>query len=219
MPTSKNEDDKRPKLGTRLVPGIFVGYKLYPGGIWREEYLVIDFEAFQSIRSGLHIADHDTKEIYVPGTAPDDKERPSFPVRIGAIRPLPGDELTAQSSPDSDVPWAEDSLSPMDSPDLTPVLDPSDPMPSSAPDEEDYLEVRGLYFYRVHLKPRAARYSLFELSEMPPWNLENIYIFRTAEPKDGIRDESYWTNHAEDLSVLMYDAQGVPVSWTGTTRF
>ena len=54
---------------------------------------------------------------------------------------------------------------------------------------------------------------------MPPWNLENIDIFRSTEPKDGIRDESYWTNHAEDLSVLMYDAQGVPVPWTGTTRF
>ena len=47
MPTAKHEDDKRPKLGPRFVPGIFVGYKLYPGGIWREEYLVFDFEAFQ----------------------------------------------------------------------------------------------------------------------------------------------------------------------------
>ena len=54
---------------------------------------------------------------------------------------------------------------------------------------------------------------------MPPWNLANIDIFRTTEPKDGIRDESYWTNHAGDLSVLMYDAQGFPVPWTGTTRF
>ena len=54
---------------------------------------------------------------------------------------------------------------------------------------------------------------------MRPWKLENIDIFRTTEPTDGIGDESYWTNHAEDLSVLMYDAQGVPVPWTGTTRF
>ena len=52
---------------------------------------------------------------------------------------------------------------------------------------------------------------------MPPWNLENFEIVRITEPKDGIRDESYWTNHAEDLSVLMYNAQGVPVPWTGTT--
>ena len=113
----------------------------------------------------------------MPGTAPDDKERLSFPVRIGAIRPLPGDELTDQSSPDSDVIWAEDILSLMESPDPTPVLDPSDPMPSSAPDEEDYWEVRGLYLYRVHVKPRATRYIPFELSDMLPWNPENIDIF------------------------------------------
>ena len=54
MPTSNNEDDKRPKLGPRLVPCIFVGYKFYPGGIWREEYLVIDFETFQSIKTYIY---------------------------------------------------------------------------------------------------------------------------------------------------------------------
>ena len=162
-------------------PCTVVGYKLYPGRILREVYLVIDFEAFQSIRSGLHIADHDTKEIYVPGTAPDDKELHSFPVRIGAICPLPGDELTVQSSPDSDVPWAEDILSLMDSLDLdpnsTPVLDPSDPMLSSALDEEDYWEVRGLYLYRIQFKLRTTRYSPFELSEMLLWELKTLILF------------------------------------------
>ena len=221
--TSKNEDDKRQKLGPRLIPGIFVGYKLYPGGIWRDEYLVLDFDAFQSTRFGLHIADHDIKELYIPGTAPDDTEKHFFHVRIGAISHLPGDDMTVHASPDIEVPWAEDVLSLLDLPDPdpngTPTLNPPDPALSSVSDQEDYWEVRGLYLYRVHLKPRTTRYSLFELSEMPPWNLENIDIFRTTEPKDGIRDESYWTNHAEDLSVLMYDAQGVPVPWTGTTRF
>ena len=61
MPTAKNEEDKRPKLGPRLVPGIFVCYKLYPGGIWRDEYIVIEFDAFQDTRVGLRIADDDTK--------------------------------------------------------------------------------------------------------------------------------------------------------------
>ena len=47
MPTSKHEEDHRPTLGPRLVPGMFVGYKCCPGGIWRDEYLVIDFDAFE----------------------------------------------------------------------------------------------------------------------------------------------------------------------------
>ena len=51
------------------------------------------------------------------------------------------------------------------------------------------------------------------------WSVQNIDVFRTTEPKDGFGDESYGTNHAEDLSVLMYDSHGIPVPWTGTTRF
>ena len=54
---------------------------------------------------------------------------------------------------------------------------------------------------------------------MPAWNLQNINSYRTTEPKDGTRDGSYWANHVEDLFVLMYDAQGIPMPWTGTTRF
>ena len=85
---------------------------------------------------------------------------------------MPDDDLTVQASPDPEVPWAEDILSLMDSLDLdpnsTPVLGPPDPVLSTDPDEEGYLEVRGLYLYRVHLKPRTTRYSPFELSEVPP---------------------------------------------------
>ena len=76
--------------------------------MWRGEYLVLDFEAFQSTRVGVHIADHDANEIYVLGSASDDIEKPSFPVRIGAISPLHGDDMTVYASPDTDVPWAED---------------------------------------------------------------------------------------------------------------
>ena len=54
---------------------------------------------------------------------------------------------------------------------------------------------------------------------MPPCSLQNINSYRTTEPKDGTRDESYRTNHADDFFVLMYDAQGIPVPWMGTTRF
>ena len=93
-------------------------------------------------------------------------------MRIGAISPLHGDDMTVHASPDTDVPWAEHVLSLLDVPDRdpnsTPTLNPPDPMPSPADDQEDYLEVRGLYLYREHLKPRTARYSPFELSEMPP---------------------------------------------------
>ena len=54
MPMSKREEDNTPKLAPRLVPGIFVGYKLNPGGVWRDEYLVINFIAFRETHAGPH---------------------------------------------------------------------------------------------------------------------------------------------------------------------
>ena len=78
----------------------------------------------------------------MPGTAPEENEKQSFPVRIGAISPLPGDDLTVHASPDPEVPWAENIVFLMDSFDLdpnsTPAPNSSDPMTSSASDEEDY---------------------------------------------------------------------------------
>ena len=121
-------------------------------GVWRDEYLVVDFEAFQETRVGLHIADHDTKEIYVLGTARDDKQLHSFYFRTGAIRPLADDGLIVQTSTDAplDVPWADDIICAMDSTDAYPAVDSQNQITeSSTPfafDEEDFLEVRGFLF-------------------------------------------------------------------------
>ena len=53
-------------------------------------------------------------------------------------------------------------------------------------DDPDYWEVRNFYLYRVHVNPRTTRCAPYERDlEMPPWNLENIDIYRTTEQKDG----------------------------------
>ena len=70
----------------------------------------------------------------------------------------------------------------MDSIDAPQVVDPADPVPEVASEEEYYLEVRGLYLYSIHIKLRTTRYSPFELSEMPTWNIENIDIYTLLFP-------------------------------------
>ena len=144
MPAAKNEEDKQPKLGLVSSQVYLSATNSILGGVWRDEYLVIDFEAFQATRVGLHITDHDTKEIYVRGTAHNDKELHSVSVRTGAIRQLSDDGLTVQTSSDAlpDVSCAEDFTSAMDSTDARPIVDPADQIPESstlaALDEEDY---------------------------------------------------------------------------------
>ena len=103
----------------------------------------------------MHIADHDSKEKYVPGTAHGDKELHSFPVRTGTVRPLGDDDLNVQTSLDvpSDVPWADDVLSAIDAADGVPlagsVIQSNDVSTRALSDEEYYWEVRGLFSVRI----------------------------------------------------------------------
>ena len=104
-------------------------------GVWRGEYIVIDFYAFRETRVGLHIADHDNNEIYLPGIAHGDKEKPSFLVRDGAT------DRARLDIPD-DMSWAEDIIAEMDASDgLIPGknADPSTKvLAPDLPDEQIY---------------------------------------------------------------------------------
>ncbi len=64
-----------------MLKGIFVGYKLNPGGTWSGEYLVFDKEAFVATTQGKWVKEHTTKEIYMPGQSADDAGHLAFPVR------------------------------------------------------------------------------------------------------------------------------------------
>ncbi|MDP7560364.1 MAG: hypothetical protein QF745_07465, partial [Planctomycetota bacterium] len=73
-----------------MLKGIFVGYKLNPGGAWGGEYLVFDKEAFIATAQGKWCKEHTTKEIYLPGESADDAAQLTFPVREGRWKQMPG---------------------------------------------------------------------------------------------------------------------------------
>ena len=99
LPSAKREVDEQKKFDARLRDGIFAGYRMHSGGLWTGQYLVFDAERFQELREDqAHVAyDHGVSEIYIPGTATNDKEeRLQFPVASGlwkeagpTIEPLP----------------------------------------------------------------------------------------------------------------------------------
>ena len=76
-------------MDAALRDGIFVGYRSHTGGKWTEQYLVIDFDAYTKIpaKSGRKAYVHAVSEIYVPGSAGDDRDvHPTFPVADGIIK-------------------------------------------------------------------------------------------------------------------------------------
>ena len=80
LQTSAAETELQRKAGPRMLEGVFVGYKLTPGGCWHGEYLVYDKEAFENTKQGQYVKEHTTKEVYLPGCSADDKGKLSFPV-------------------------------------------------------------------------------------------------------------------------------------------
>ena len=86
LPSSTRELSERQKFDPVLRDGIFCGYRMHSGGIWSGQYLVIDAERFQEQQSSnMHTAyEHGVCEVYIPGSAADDKEEEmQFPCRTG----------------------------------------------------------------------------------------------------------------------------------------
>ena len=46
LPTGEKAMAQRDKFGPRSLPGMFVGYHFAPGGIFKENYLIVDMERF-----------------------------------------------------------------------------------------------------------------------------------------------------------------------------
>ena len=94
--------------------------------------------------------------------------------------PLGDDGLIVQAPlyASDDVPLADYIISAMDVADGFILADDAGVLDDAStqvlPDEQDNLEVRGVYLYRVHVKPTTLRYSPYEVSEMRPWSLQNI---------------------------------------------
>ena len=75
-----------PKFGPRGVPGIFLGYYVAPGGVWREDYLVVpldevNLESYESFRASFRHPKR-VKEVY------HDHRGYEFPVKQAADQTL-----------------------------------------------------------------------------------------------------------------------------------
>ncbi len=61
-----------------MVPGLFAGYKILHDGRWKGEYMVYDKESYENWTGKTALPMHATKEIYLPGQAPDSRDDDDF---------------------------------------------------------------------------------------------------------------------------------------------
>ena len=85
---STKDQSRIHQFGKKVLPGLFFGYALYAGGIWKGDVLVADLEELETMdASEIYSERLNAKEVIFP------KQREFiFPIADGRIKTLGGDQ-------------------------------------------------------------------------------------------------------------------------------
>ena len=202
------EDQSRiHQLGKKVLPGLFLGYSLYAGGIWKGDVPIADLEELETMdASDIYSNRINAKEVIFP------KQGDFFQSQMDESKTPGGDQelrtsTLARHRPiqgESDVDFigqSEGSLPP-----------PHDSFPDAGKANNDFWSMSGNIIYRHHVEPRVKLYSPRE--ESFPMPLKCVDVSRAThtylDVKQEKRIDDYWNiDGSRDLSD----------SWTGFTQF
>ena len=87
-PTTAKDQSRIHQFGKKVLPGLFLGYALYVGGIWKGDVLVADLEELETMDvSEIYSKRLNAKEVIFPKQGEF-----MFPVADGRIRTPGGDQ-------------------------------------------------------------------------------------------------------------------------------
>ena len=88
-PTTAKDQSRIHQFGKKVLPGLFLGYALYAGGIWKGDELIADLEELETMdASEIYSKRLNAKEVIFP----KDKGEFIFPIADGRIKLLTGDQ-------------------------------------------------------------------------------------------------------------------------------
>ena len=92
-PKTAKDQSRIHQFGKKVLPGLFLGYALYAGGIWKGNRLVADIEELETMASEIYSERLNAKQVIFP------KENVTFifPVADGRIK-LPGGDQDLRTS-------------------------------------------------------------------------------------------------------------------------
>ena len=207
-PTTAKDQSRIHQFGKKVLPGLFLGYALYAGGIWKGDVLVADLEELETMdASEIYSKRLNAKEVIFP------KEGEfTFPIADGRIKTLGEDQelrtptLTRPrpSRGEGHVDFLEESEGSLPQ--------PQDSLPDAGEAINDFWSMSGNFIYRHHVEPRVKLYSPRE--ESFPIPLKYIDVSRTTHSNLDVKQEKriddYWNiDGSRDLSD----------PWTGFTQF
>ena len=205
-PITAKDQSRIHQFGKKVLPGLFLGYALYAGGIWKGDVLVADLEELETMdASEIYSKRLNAKEVIFH----KEKGEFIFPIADGRIKTLGGDQDLRTSTlvrhrpiqGESNIDFlgeSEGSLPP-----------PQDSFPDAGEAMNDFWSMSGNFIYRRHVEPRVT-----PREESFPMPLKCIDVSRTTHTNLDVEQEKriddYWNiDGSRDLSD----------PWTGFTQF
>ena len=199
------------QIGPEVLPGIFFGYVLYAGRIWKRDIMVADIEELEQMdASEIFVNRPNAKEMLTPMKG----DNFIFPVANGTVKVFGGDRRLKTSTSIRDRPerGEEQEVSRGESDGLyssTPLRDSSW---YDGDARNDFCSMSGNFIYCHHVESRVKLYAPKE--ESFPIPLKYIDVTRTAETLLDVLLEK----NIEDCWIVDGERE-LPDARTSFTRF
>ena len=207
-PITAKDQSRIHQFGKKVLPGLFLGYALYAGEIWKGDVLIADLEELETMdASEIYSKRLNAKEVIFP------KEigKYIFQSQMDESKLLGGDQELRTSTLVRPRPIQGDSHIDFVGESEGSLPQPHDSLPDTGEAIHDFWSMSGSFIYRHHAEPRVKLYSPRE--ESFPIPLKYIDVTRTTHTNLDVKQEKrigdYWNiDGSRDLSD----------SWTGFTQ-
>ena len=152
------------QFGKKVLPGLFLGYALYAGRIWKGDVLIADLEELETMdASEIYSKRLNAKEVIFPKQGEF-----IFPIADGRIKTLGGDQELRTSTLVRHRPIQGESHIDFLGESEGSLPQPQDSLPDAGEAINDFWSMSGSFIYRHHVEPRVKLYSPREESFLIP---------------------------------------------------
>ena len=173
-PISAKDQSRIHQFGKKVLPGLYLGYALYAGGIWKGDVLIADLEELKTMdASEIYSKRLNAKEVIFPKQGEF-----VFPIADERIKSPRADQDLRTSTSIRDHPIQGESNMDFLGESEGSLPQPQDSLPDAGEAINDFWSMSGSFIYRHHVEPRVKLYSPRE--ESFPIPLKYIDVSRTT---------------------------------------
>ena len=211
-PITAKDQSRIPQFGKKVLPGLFLGYALYAGAIWKGDALVADIEELETMdASEIYSKRLNAKEVVFP----KEKGEFIFPIADGRINSLGGDQDLSTSTLIRQRPIRGESHLDFLGESEGSLPPPHDSFPDAGEAINDFWSMSGNFIHHHHVEPRVKLYSPREESFPVPLNY--IEVSRTTHTNLDVKQEKridvYW--NVEHSNLFSGEGRTFFLFWDG----